>query len=253
MSPLKDEENPRLDHVRFELRATGVKPEAANPLRAGIHSRGYLPHVKREGASYFVTFRLADSLPKEVLMKFQGERAERLRRLLALRDAFQRHLTRQAPTDSEEEIERDYHRKVERYLDKGAGECLLRRPDLADLVANAIRHFDGERYRLRVWVVMPNHAHAVLWPMPNHLLGDIVKSWKGFTAREANKLLGRTGTTFWQPESFDHWIRDDDEMAHICRYVEHNPVTARLCDAPEKWPWSSASPDGRDHGAGAAA
>jgi REP element-mobilizing transposase RayT len=100
---------------------------------------------------------------------------------------------------------------------------------------------------------MPNHAHAVLWPIPNHLLSDIVKSWKGFSAREANRILGRTGTTFWQPESFDHWIRNDEEMARICRYVEQNPVTARLCDAPEKWPWSSAWRDGGGRRAGAPA
>jgi REP element-mobilizing transposase RayT len=187
------------------------------------------------------------------LLRFQGERAQRLRRLVVLRDGLRGHLTSQAPTDSEEDIERDYRRRVERYLDQGAGECLLRRPDLASLVADAIRHFDGERYRLRVWVVMPNHAHAVLWPIPNHLLSDIVKTWKGFTAREANRILGRTGTTFWQPESFDHWIRNDEEMARICRYVERNPVTARLCDAPEKWPWGSAWRDGCGRRAGAPA
>ena len=72
-------ENPGLDRVRHELRATGLKTADANPLRSGIHSRGYLPHVKREGAEYFVTFRLADSLPKEVLLRYEGERAERLR------------------------------------------------------------------------------------------------------------------------------------------------------------------------------
>jgi hypothetical protein len=77
------ERNPKSERVQFELRTTGVKPEAANPLRSGIHTRGYLPHVKREGASYFVTFRLADSLPKEVLLKIQAERAERLQRFHA--------------------------------------------------------------------------------------------------------------------------------------------------------------------------
>jgi hypothetical protein len=75
--------NPQIERVNFELRATGVKPEAANPLRSGIHTRGYLPHVKREGASYFVTFRLADSLPKGVLLKYQARRAEQLHRFQA--------------------------------------------------------------------------------------------------------------------------------------------------------------------------
>ena len=91
-----------------------------------------------------------------------------------------------------------------------------------------------------------NHAHAVLWPMPNFLLGDILKSWKGYTAREANKLLSRTGESFWQPEPFDHWIRNDDEKARICRYVVNNPVTARLCTTPAQWRWSSAWPGWAD-------
>jgi REP element-mobilizing transposase RayT len=76
--------------------------------------------------------------------------------------------------------------------------------------------------------------------MPNHLLSDILKSWKTFTSREANKLIGRTGNTFWQSESFDHWIRNEAENARISRYIRNNPVTARLCSAPEDWPWSSA-------------
>lgn len=232
--------NPQLERVHFELRAAGVPPETANPLRSGVHSRGYLPHVKREGASYFVTFRLADSLPKEVMLRFQAERAERLRRYFALIEARQQNPHLPAPAEEQKEIERDYHRHVERYLDKGAGACYLRRPEIADLVANAIRRFEGERYWLQEWVVMPNHAHAVLWPMPNELLGEILKSWKGYTARRANEILHRLGEPFWQPEPFDHWIRDEDEKARIRRYVRNNPVTAGLCAKPEEWHWSSA-------------
>jgi putative transposase len=92
---------------------------------------------------------------------------------------------------------------------------------------------------------MPNHVHAVLWPMPNHVLSDILHSWKRHVAREANKILERVGQEFWQPESYDHWIRDDDEKARIIRYVINNPVTAGLCSAPHQWEWSSAY---LDHG-----
>ena len=87
---------------------------------------------------------------------------------------------------------------------------------------------------------MPNHVHAVLWPMTNHTVSQITQSWKRFTAREANKLLGRTGQPFWQPESFDHWIRNDEEHARCCSYVVDNPVKAKLCGTPEDWRWSSA-------------
>src|SRR5690242_12464639 len=115
------EPNPALRRVTFELKAQGVKDETRNPLRSGIHSRGYLPHVKHEGAAYFVTFRLADSLPKAVLMKFQQERALALQKLLQA----------DGPSDARSktqlfaEVELAYRRNVERFLDKGVGECLL--------------------------------------------------------------------------------------------------------------------------------
>jgi REP element-mobilizing transposase RayT len=237
---LPAEPNPRTERVQFELRSTGVKPEAANPLRSGIHTRGYLPHVKREGASYFVTFRLADSLPKDVLLRIQAERAERLRRFHAAQAAAKTLGAITAKPDKLDAIERDYFRKLEAYLDKGVGDCCLKRPEIALLVTNALRFFDGQRYRLDAWVVMPNHVHVVLWPMPNRALSGIVQSWKRFTAREANKLLGRTGQSFWQPEPYDHWIRNDEEHARCCRYVVNNPEKAGFCARPEDWPWSSA-------------
>jgi len=232
--------NPRVDRVGYELRATGLKPEGANRLRSGIHTRGYLPHVKREGVRYFVTFRLADSLPTEVFLKIQAQRAERLTRFYAQEAAAKRLAAARRRPDTLEAIERDYYRELERYLDQSCGECWLRRADVAELIANALRFFAGERYQLHAWVVMPNHVHAVLWPMPNHTLSQITQSWKRFTAREANKLLVRTGRTFWQPESFDHWIRNDEEHARCCSYVVNNPVKAQLCRTPEDWRWSSA-------------
>jgi len=234
------EENPKIKRVQFELRATGVNPDQANPLRSGTHSRGYLPHVKREGARYFITFRLADSLPKEVLLQFEAERAAALHQFDAQCAAAQRLGTAPPAADTPERIERDYRRQIERFLDRGCGECWLRRPDLADLVAGALRFFDGQRYRVDAWVVMPNHVHAVFWPMPGYLVGKIVQSWEGFTARQANKVLNRTGASFWQPESYDHWIRNDEEHTRCCRYVRENPVKAGLCQTAEEWRWSSA-------------
>jgi REP element-mobilizing transposase RayT len=229
-----EEPNPGLERTRHQLRASGVKNEAANPLRSGIHTRGYLPHVKREGASYFVTFRLADSLPKEMLLKFESEKAERLRRLEEFGKGGE------ALNDSKEEIARDFRRQVERYLDRGAGACHLRRAEIADLVAATLPHFHSIRYILQDWVVMPNHVHAIVWPMPNYLLGDILKSWKQFTSRRAKKLVGMGEESFWQLESYDHWIRSDEEKARIARYIRNNPVTVGLCACQEDWRWSSA-------------
>lgn len=229
-----DSDNPGLDRVRHELRADGVKDAGANPFRSGVHSRGYLPHVKREGAEYFVTFRLADSLPREVLLRYEGERAERLRALVEAKRPGR------TTADTEESINRDFRRKVERYLDQGAGACHLRRSEIADLVAGALKFFHEQRYLLREWVVMPNHVHVIVWPMPNHLVGEIVKSWKQFVSLRAKRMLGLDEGRFWQPETYDHWIRNDDERARIARYIRGNPVTAGLCAQPEDWRWSSA-------------
>src|SRR5712664_600135 len=102
-----DHENPGLERTSYQLRASGAKDDSRNILASGIHTRGYLPHVKREGASYFVTFRLADSLPTEVLLAFEREKAERLRRLDQLRNRGQ------CIDDSEEEITRELCRKIE--------------------------------------------------------------------------------------------------------------------------------------------
>jgi REP element-mobilizing transposase RayT len=228
------EDNPGLDRVRHALRATGIKDATANPYRSGVHSRGYLPHVKREGAEYFVTFRLADSLPREVLLRYESERAQRLQTLLEARRLGQ------ATADTEENINRDFRRRVERYLDQGAGACHLRRPEIADLVAGAAKFFHEQRYHLREWVVMPNHVHGIVWPMPDHLVGEIVKSWKQFTSLRARRMLGLNDERFWQPESYDHWIRDDEERARIARYIRNNPVKAGLCAQPEDWRWRGA-------------
>jgi putative transposase len=226
---MEPEENPGLERVRYSLRASGVPAEAPNPLRSGVHTRGYLPHVKREGAWYFVTFRLADSLPQEVLLEFKRQQAEKLCALPA-----------DAKPAAREEIDRELQRQVERYLDRGVGECHLRRPEIAQLVVEALQYFVERQYLLDEWVVMPNHVHAMLWPMPNYTLSEILRSRKRQTARDANIILGRTGQDFWQHESYDHWIRNDEEKFRIRRYIRNNPVIAKLCKSAEEWPWGSA-------------
>ena len=139
-------ENPSIDRVRYQLSVSGIKDLKANPLRSGVHNRGYLPHVKNEGAEYFLTFRLADSLPQEVLLRYENERAERIRLIEQARKADH------DPVNDEEAIDRDFRRKVERYLDQGAGACHLRRPDVAELVSQALKFFHEQRYLLHEWL-----------------------------------------------------------------------------------------------------
>lgn len=147
--------------------------------------------------------------------------------------------------DGREEANRDLRRQVERYLDKGAGECHLRRPEIATMVGDALKFFHEKQYVLDEWVVMPNHVHLILWPMLNETLSAILQSRKRHTARQANLILGRTGEQFWQPEPYDHWIRNDAEKARIRRYIRNNPVTAGLCRVPEEWRRSSAWSGGK--------
>jgi REP element-mobilizing transposase RayT len=203
------------------------------PIRSGYHSRGYLPHLKIEGAAYFVTFRLADSLPREVVIRLKEQREDLLHRAA-----------------QKEPAEVESHRKqlfawhaaeVDSALDQHTGAAWLRDSRIAELVSGALHYFDGERYHLHAWCVMPNHIHAVVRPIGAHALDAILHSWKSFTATEANRTLHRTGQPFWQRESFDHWIRDDVDSAHCCHYTEENPVKAGLCVTAAQWPWSSAA------------
>jgi len=179
-------------------------------------------------------------LPQEVLARLSQLRSEQVHKAELATENNPGPTSASTRSGRLQRVQRDYYRELERCLDAGAGACWLRRPGIADLVASAVQFFDGERYCLDAWVVMPNHVHVVLWPEPYRTLSSILQSWKRFTAREANKRLGRIGETFWQRESFDHWIRNEDEHARCCRYVINNPVNAGLCSAPERWRWSSA-------------
>jgi putative transposase len=130
---------------------------------------------------------------------------------------------------------------VDRYLDRAhSGPVYLRREAIATLIIQSL--FRGEslgHYRLGPFVIMANHVHLLLLPLiPPSLL---LKSLKGSTAREANRLLGRTGEPFWQRESYDHWVRNETEWSKITAYIEGNPVKAGLVSRVEDYPWSSAN------------
>jgi hypothetical protein len=200
----------------------GEQAEFASAL--AIRQGAYLPHWTRTGAVYFVTFRLADSLPARVLRRWQAHRDH----ILARASQVGRPLT-----DSEQaQLSRLRSRRVERWLDRGAGECVLRDGRAASIVQRAMLHFHGDWYDLACWCVMPNHVHAVLHPRVGHALESILHSWKSFTAHEINKTIGRRGAV-WQPEYYDHLIRDAQEHGHFVRYTLGNPAAAGLVG----WPW----------------
>ena len=130
--------------------------------------------------------------------------------------------------------------RVEAALDRGYGACWLRRPQVAALVQEALLHFEHTRYILHAWVIMPNHVHALMTALGGRHLSAILHSWKSFTAKSANRHLGRNGE-FWQPDYFDRVMRDEAHFAATVDYIHWNPVKAGLCAKPEDWPWSSFS------------
>ena len=188
-----------------------------------IRSRGRLPHWEVESGLYFLTFRLNDSLPRETL-----ERIKERARILQASQRFRRKLS-----PREENIVAPYSpRTIEEYLDAGRGGCYLRNGRVATLVTNALRFWDGQRYRLLAWCLMPNHVHVICRTLGEWALDEILKSWKSYTARMANRILGRSGT-FWQREYYDHLIRDAGELQRAVDYVRNNPLQAGLT----AWEW----------------
>jgi putative DNA methylase len=181
------------------------------------YSRGYLPHFDQECRTQTMTFRLYDSLPQSLLDEWREE-------------------LRLVP---EREANREHRKRIDAYLDQGYGSCFLRDQRLAAIVQAALLRFNGERYALHAWVVMPNHVHTLYTPLPGWELSQIAHSWKSYTANECNKVLKRKGE-FWQREPFDRFIRDRRHFDRALGYIENNPVKAGLCAWPEDWRWSSA-------------
>ncbi|WP_058867441.1 REP-associated tyrosine transposase [Chloracidobacterium thermophilum] len=193
------------------LRARASRPQTI------WHSRGRLPHFEAGAVPQHITFRLHDSLPRELLARWQDELAR-------------------LPED-EQALER--RKRIEAALDAGHGACWLRDPRIAELVEQSLLHFDGERYALHAWCVMPNHVHVLVTPLHGNSLSSILHGWKSFTAKEANRRLGREGP-FWMEEYFDRAIRDENHFRRVVEYIGNNPVKAGLCSEPAEWRWSSA-------------
>jgi putative transposase len=164
-----------------------------------------LPHWHPDGAVFFVTWRLYGTLP-----------------LVARSHAPRSFLT------------------WDKHLDTSpTGPRWLSIPEVAHSVSQVLRlsATDWELCDLRAWVIMPNHVHILL--QPRRPLMRVLQSIKSASARQANRILARTGRPFWQDESYDHWVRNPDQERRIVRYIEGNPVSAGLAATPASWPWSS--------------
>ena len=140
---------------------------------------------------------------------------------------------------SEDQCAVELRRRIEEYLDAGHGCCWLRQPDIACLVERALFHFDGLRYRLLAWCIMPNHVHTLIETQEGFPLADVLHSWKSFTSHKANGLLQRNGE-LWQREYLDRYVRNAEHYGNVVAYIEENPVEAGLARVKTDWPWSSA-------------
>ncbi len=213
-------------------RNTGFQPVSSRKLPAcTVPFRGFdpygeviqrqrdLPHSEQPQATYLVTFWLADSVPQKLPQHWREEQDTWLK--------FH-------PKPWDWKTEREYHRRFveqrEDWLDRGHGSCLLRDSETAQIVADALRFFDGERYYLDAFVIMPNHVHALVQPTGDNSLSEILHSWKSFTANEINRLMRRR-EELWMHESYDHIVRDWEELLSWRRYIAGNPEKARLRDA----------------------
>ncbi len=189
---------------------------------------GDLPHWYQPGATYFVTFRTGDSMPKEVADLWHRRRDDWLRRhrinpgATNWQAAFQR-----LPEPQQRDFHATFSREYQQSLDKGHGACVLRRADLADIVVNSLRHFDGQRYHMGDFVVMPNHVHLLVGLLGETEVETQCYSWKKFTGTKINKALGQTGE-FWQPESFDHLVRSPEQFERFQYYIAENGPMAGL-------------------------
>lgn len=182
--------------------------------KQGWYNRGYLPHFDGGEILQFITFRLFDSLPQELMEKWRGE-----------------------IIDDKDRVE--FRKKIEFYLDAGKGSCFLKDANVAEIVQESLVFYHQKKYDLISWVAMPNHVHCLLRPLEKVELNEVTHSIKSFSAQRANKILGRRGQ-FWQHESFDRYIRNRRHYQNVIEYIENNPVKAGLCDKSEDWVFSSA-------------
>jgi type I restriction enzyme R subunit len=207
-----------------------------------LFRRRHLPHWDVPGATYFITTCLWGSIPAQGLLDLERYEASLDNRL---RPA---NLSEQVWVMNRWKL---LFARMDQWLDRSPAVRQLVHAGLARIIETSFYHFAGHRYDLLAYVVMPSHVHWVFTPRESWVnqLGlavndrspreRIMHSFKRFTGRECNKQL-RTQGAFWQPESFDHWVRDTDELERIIHYVEWNPVKAGLTIRPEQWEFSSA-------------
>ena len=186
-------------------------PDFFNPEKEVTKRKHRLPHWQQGDVWIFLTYRLADSLPETILTKWRDER-----------DQWLQHHPEPWDQATEDEYHERFSQEIDRWLDQGHGSCVLRNSENSRIVADAFTHFDGDRYQLASYVVMPNHVHLLFRTLGAHQLSDLVHTWKRFTAREINRRAGGQGR-LWQPDYWDRLIRSQRHFDWVQRYIRKNP------------------------------
>lgn len=236
-------------------------------------THGDLPHWYKPGHAHFVTYRLFDSIPVVRLKQWREER-----QLTIDRDSSRTpkildagsvpHVGDAASIPGARSIRelahKRFYQKYDQFLDQHPKKRWLEQPDVANIIRENLYHHNQHLYELISWCVMPNHVHILIQPLEKGIarsfnrlnessidvqsdeisdqkcvLSRIMHSLKSYTANQINLILGRTGR-LWQRESYDHWVRDLDELERIVEYIRMNPVKAGLCNSSEQWKFSSA-------------
>ena len=187
------------------------------------HLSGNLPHWRQEGVTYYVTFRLADSLPQEKLKQWLKEKENWL-------------LLHSKPFTAEDkkEYNNKFPRQMQKWFDNSYGSCILNIPEVKNIVRDSLHYFNNKHYTLDEFIIMPNHVHALITPARKHELSSILYSWKSFTAHEILKIkealhllekysLNSGKINVWHKESFDHIVRSPEHLEKFRQYIINNP------------------------------
>lgn len=199
------------------LHATGT---VAHPEEIpDVRTRGYLPHFENR-AIQFITFRLYDSVPKELI------------------EEWKMVLTQESDAEGPSDVARQMHKLVDKFEDSGYGQCFLADSRVADMMEQTLKHDDGKKYDLISYCIMPNHVHVMIRVYEGVSLSSILHTWRSYSAHEANKILERSGE-FWMKDYYDRYIRDARHYAAVVQYIKDNPSKAglgaqasRLLEAP---------------------
>jgi len=189
--------------------------------------RNRLPHWEVENGTYFITIRCQGSLPAHVQRKIKE-----------LKTSLE-----QIESQSEEfdQLQRQIFMAAEKYLDRGEGFAPFKEADCCATLATQFEKIATD-WQVADWVVMPNHLHFVLLDNGSALsLSDVLRQFKGRSARACNLALGRSGT-FWQRDWFDRWMRSESELQKVQRYIAHNPVKAGLAKQAKDYQWLRQEP-----------